>query len=392
MELKKQLTNEAGELLITDTEEVERLSMELAKSAKSVDLSSVDLEGGAYSGVREILRSRIVGQEEAVDAVVEALGDAEFADPEKPKGTFLFIGPTGVGKTQLSIELAKLLHGDAEKGYQRVNCSQLKSRGDITLLQGAPPGYIGYDDSTLLDQEKLAVPNNILVFDEIEKAHPSIHDFLMQALDIGEITMVNERKTISLRESIIILTSNAGSEDINELLNRKTAGFKTTEDDDFKHVPKDQLRETAFKALEKTFRPELIGRIDDKILFTHLTDEQHSLALERYIDEINSREPIAKRGISLNVAQEARDIVVRETTRRNSGGFREVQITFRNKVEREFTKLLRSGRVDNYSIVYALPASEEFKKSNPEAAIEFRAHNVASSLGKRAVAHNPPAK
>lgn len=377
MEQRIDYAQSSEELLITDPTEIGRITLELAMSGEAVDHTDDSFEDGPYSHLREQLQERIVGQEGAVDALIDALNDAEFSDPDKPIGTFLFLGPTGVGKSQLSAELATLIHGDTKKAYHKINCTQFKSYGDITLLQGAPLGYIGYGDSTLLDSKKLAVPKNVLVFDEIEKAHPAIHDFLMQILDEGEITLFTERNAVSLKECIVILTSNAGSGDINALLNKTSMGLRTSTDDAPRELSKEKLMDTAFEALEKIFRPEFIGRIENKILFTHLSDEHHSLALEQYVKEINTREPFQKRGISLEATDELREAIVKMTPRRSAGGVREVQNTFKKGVEREFVRHVRAGRIPNHSVAYATPASEATREKNPHAIAEFRAKRLS---------------
>lgn len=365
------------ELLITDPHEIGRLAVELTKSGALVDIDIDPGADGPYSHLREELYDRIVGQNTAIDALVDSLNDSDFTDPDRPIGTFIFMGPTGVGKSQLTKEISRLLHANSHDAYQSINCTQLKSSGDITMLQGSPLGYIGYGDNTILDPEKLKKPRNVLVFDEIEKAHPVIHDYLMQVLDEGEITLFTTREKLSLKNSIIILTSNAGSREVNDQLFKKTAGFKN--DTDPQSLPsREKLLEISLEALDKVFAPELLGRINDKILFTHLTDEHHALALQQYEQEMNRREPFKKIGVSLETSPDLRNELVRLTDRRSKGGFREVRATYEREVERMFIKLIRTGRIPHHSIAHAVVASEETKEKYPDAIVDFRTDHLSA--------------
>lgn len=376
MEMKKAPREEQ---LVTDPNVIGKYLIDLTESMELID-SSAESKNGPYTHLKSALNERIIGQSDAIDSLVDTLNQEEFRDPTKPIGTFMFLGPTGVGKSQTAKEVARLLHDGSDKAFININCAQLKSSGDVTALQGAPPGYIGYDQKSMLDEEAINQPRSVILFDEIEKAHPAFHDFLMQILDEGEISILNSGNKLSIRDSLVILTSNAGSSEINKLANKnkRSLGFSSIDQEGNADIPKSRLTDAAFRALEKEFKPEFLGRIENKVLFTHLTDEQHSLALDQYIKEMNLRDGYIKRGVSLSASPELRDYIVQSCPRRQVGGFREVRASFSRTIEREFQSHLLSGNIPNHSIVYAVPASEQTKERNPGAIADFRLHRLAA--------------
>lgn len=363
------------EHLVTDPRLVGEYFLEFIES---MEIAGQSDEGGPYSHLKSGLRERIVGQDEAVDSLIDVLNQEEFRDPARPIGTFMFLGPTGVGKSQTAKEISRLLHDGSDRAFLNINCAQFKSYGDVTVLQGAPPGYIGFNQPSILDEAIINQPRNVILFDEVEKAHPALHDFLMQILDEGEISIFNSGKKLSICNSIIILTSNAGSSEINDLLNNKPVGFQSAHQPGRVDIPEGKLTEVAFGALEKKFKPEFLGRIENKVLFRHLTDEQHALALEQYIKAVCTRDGYVKRGVYLDVSPALRDYVVESCPRRNIGGFREVKATFRKTIELEFQRRVLSGNIPENSLVYAVPASERTKQNNPAAIAEFRFKQFAA--------------
>lgn len=366
--------------IITDPQVIGRHVLELEGMMEIADDPGDEV--GPYSHFRAPLNERIVGQEDAINALVDALNHSEFGDPTRPIGTLMFLGPTGVGKSQTAKEIARLLHDGSEDAFLNINCTQFKSNGDIGFLQGAPPGYIGHDQAALLDEETISRPKSVILFDEVEKAHSTFHNFLMQIVDEGEISIFNANKKVSFRDSLIILTSNAGSSDINNLLEKNTVGFRAASHEGNPPVPKSKLEEVALAALEKIFKPEFLGRIQDKVLFTHLDDEQYSLALEQYVKEMNEREGYKKRGITISTSLELRRCIVENCSRRRAGGFREVSAAFRNTIERELEKRVLSGKIPRDSSVVIVPASDATKKRNQDAIADFRFQSISSQAAR----------
>lgn len=379
MQTERNWPNSNQEHLITDPQLVGEYFLELLESMELVEAGSNSYEGsGPYSHLKSSLSERIIGQDEAIESLVDTLNHEEFGDPTKPIGTFMFLGPTGVGKSQTAKEIARLLHDGSDKAFLNINCAQFKSYGDLTVLQGAPPGYIGYDQPSVLNEKVISQPKSVILFDEVEKAHPAFHDFLMQILDEGEISIFNTGKKLSIRNSIIILTSNAGSSEINALTDKRPVGFDAMSRQDEAPIPKSKLTDVAFSALERTFRPEFLGRIENKILFTHLTDEHHSLALDQYVRSLNLRDGYLARGVSVEVSPELRDYVVGRCTRRRAGGFREVRTSFRQTVERDLESYVRSGKIPRNSMVHAIPASKASRERNPDAVADFRIRRMTA--------------
>ena len=206
------------------------------------------------------LHGRIVGQDEAVRAVAEAVrrSRAGLADPRKPIGSFLFLGPTGVGKTELARTLADALFG-SEDLMVRFDMSEFQERHTVSRLVGAPPGYVGYDEAGQLTEQVRRRPYSVLLFDEIEKAHPDVFNILLQILDDGRLTDAQGR-TVDFKNTVVIMTSNLGADRIQE---HARSG-----------EPFEQLQEDLMDILRRSFRPEFINRIDEIIVFRALTEEQ----------------------------------------------------------------------------------------------------------------------
>jgi ATP-dependent Clp protease ATP-binding subunit ClpC len=214
-----------------------------------------------------ILHKRVVGQEEAVGAVAKAIrrGRVGLKDPNRPIGSFLFLGPTGVGKTELSKALAEAMFG-SENSIIRVDMSEYMEKHSISKLIGSPPGYVGYDEGGQLSEKVRQNPYSVILFDEIEKAHPDVFNILLQVLDDGHITDAQGRK-VSFKNTIIIMTSNAGAQNI---ISPKRLGFASVVDEkeDYK-----RMKDGVMDEVKKIFKPEFINRIDEIIVFHSLTME-----------------------------------------------------------------------------------------------------------------------
>ena len=225
-------------------------------------------EGERLVHMEDDLHQRIIGQEEAVVAVAEAIRRSRsgLSDPKRPIGSFIFLGPTGVGKTELAKSLAQFLFDD-ESNMVRVDMSEYMEKHTVSRLIGAPPGYIGYDEGGQLTEAVRRRPYRVVLFDEIEKAHPDVFNILLQVLEDGRLTDGHGR-TVDFRNTVIIMTSNLGTEG----MRRQPFGFRTEERDAEDETKK--LRESVDAALKSTFRPEFLNRIDETIVFHPLTQEQ----------------------------------------------------------------------------------------------------------------------
>lgn len=217
--------------------------------------------------LEKILHERVVGQEEAVSAVSKAIrrGRVGLKDPNRPIGSFLFLGPTGVGKTELSKALAEAMFG-SEDAMIRVDMSEYMEKHSVSKLIGSPPGYVGHEDGGQLSEKVRQNPYSVILFDEIEKAHPDVFNILLQVLDDGHITDSQGRK-VSFKNTIIIMTSNAGAE---RIVSPKTLGFSTNVDEkaDYK-----KMKDGVMEEVKRLFKPEFINRIDEIIVFHSLTKD-----------------------------------------------------------------------------------------------------------------------
>ncbi|MBR4807810.1 MAG: AAA family ATPase, partial [Lachnospiraceae bacterium] len=215
----------------------------------------------------EELHRRVIGQDEGVTKVCEAIirSRAGIKDPKKPIGSFLFLGPTGVGKTELSKALAEAIFG-TEEAIIRVDMSEYMEKHSISKMVGSPPGYVGYDEGGQLSEKVRRHPYSVVLFDEIEKAHPDVFNMLLQVLDDGHITDAQGRK-IDFKNTIIIMTSNAGAQSIIE---PKKLGFASVDDDKANY---ERMKSGVMDEVKRIFKPEFINRIDEIMVFHSLTKD-----------------------------------------------------------------------------------------------------------------------
>jgi ATP-dependent Clp protease ATP-binding subunit ClpC len=259
-------------------------------------------ESGKLRRMKEDMEGKVIGQDEAVGKVVKAIrrNRAGLKDPNRPIGSFIFLGPTGVGKTQLAKELARYMF-DTEDALIRIDMSEYMEKFSVSRLIGAPPGYVGYEEGGQLTEKVRRRPYAIVLLDEIEKAHPDVFNLLLQALDDGQMTDSLGRK-IDFRNSIIIMTSNIGARDLQEY--GKGVGFGTTARS---QAQEDNNRGIIEKALKKAFAPEFLNRIDDIIMFNSLKREDIHKIIDIELGYVYKR--IGELGYEIKLAEEAKDFL-----------------------------------------------------------------------------------
>lgn len=253
--------------------------------------------------LEEVLHQRVIGQDEAVRAVARAIRRARagLKDPKRPIGSFIFLGPTGVGKTELARALAEALFGD-EEAMVRLDMSEYMEKHTVSRLVGAPPGYVGYEEAGQLTEAVRRRPYSVVLFDEIEKAHPEVFNVLLQVLEDGRLTDAKGR-TVDFRNTVIIMTSNVGATTIK----RSGLGFTTavSEADSYEKMKKNIMEE-----LRRTFRPEFLNRIDETIVFHALKEEDIKRIVDLMLKDLNKR--LAENGLQVEVTDAAKEVLVKE--------------------------------------------------------------------------------
>ena len=253
------------------------------------------------------LRKRVIGQNEAIGAVARAIrrSRAGLKDPKRPIGSFLFLGPTGVGKTELAKSLAAELFG-GEANLIRLDMSEYMEPHTVARLFGSPPGYVGYDEGGQLTEQVRRRPYSVILLDEVEKAHPEVFNALLQIMDDGRLTD-GQGRTVDFKNTVVIMTSNAGS---TELKRAVRIGFSTRKDEDERDEQHEAMRSKAMEGLKRMFRPEFINRIDQIVVFHSLGREDLYQIVDLLLAQVRSR--LGEQGIDLVVDDKARDFLLRE--------------------------------------------------------------------------------
>lgn len=287
--------------------------------------------------LEHVLHERVIGQEEAVTAVAKAVrrGRVGLKDPNRPIGSFLFLGPTGVGKTELSKALADAVFG-TEKAMIRVDMSEYMEKHSVSKLIGSPPGYVGFEDGGQLSEKVRRNPYSVVLFDEIEKAHADVFNILLQVLDDGHITDSQGRK-ISFKNTIIIMTSNAGA---SRIVSPKNLGFATKQDTkaDYK-----KMKENVMEEVKHLFKPEFLNRIDETIVFHALEKEQIKEIVVLMMQNLSKRLEEQMR-ITLQPAQDVIEYITEESFDVTYGA-RPIRRTIQTKVEDSLADAVLDGRV-----------------------------------------------
>jgi ATP-dependent Clp protease ATP-binding subunit ClpB len=257
------------------------------------------------SRIEEALEKRVVGQNEAIEAVARALrrSRAGLADEDRPSGSFIFLGPTGVGKTELARALAEFMFND-EKALVRIDMSEYMERHAVSRLIGSPPGYIGHDEGGQLTEIIRHRPYSLILFDEIEKAHPEVFNILLQVLDNGRLTD-SKGKIVNFKNAVIILTSNVGSEYFREM---SGLGFASGGNEKEFQTKEEKFRESVMEALRESFRPEFLNRLDEVIIFNALTPKTLDRIVDIQLEEVKKR--LAEKNVTLNIRPEVRKYLV----------------------------------------------------------------------------------
>ncbi len=301
--------------------------------------------------MESILHKRVVGQDEAVKSLSRAIrrGRTGLKDPKRPVGSFIFLGPTGVGKTELSKALAEVLF-DHENALIRIDMSEYMDKFNVSKLIGSPPGYVGYDEGGQLTDKVRTNPYSVLLFDEIEKAHPDVFNILLQVLDDGRITD-GQGRTVDFRNTVVIMTSNVGAMQLTE---DRPLGFSFQQDNDESDYK--SLKGKVMTELKRSFRPEFLNRVDDIIVFHHLTKEHMNEIIEIMLK--NLRDRLKSRNITLKVTDEVKSYIIKKGYDKAYGA-RPMKRVIQNLIEDGLAeKLLLNEIGDNDTVTVELEGEQ----------------------------------
>ena len=301
-------------------------------------------ENERLKNLEKTLHARVIGQDEAVEAVAKAIrrGRVGLKDPKRPIGSFLFLGPTGVGKTELSKALAESLFGD-ENAMIRIDMSEYMEPHSVSKLIGSPPGYVGFDEGGQLTEKIRRKPYSVILFDEIEKAHPDVMNMLLQILEDGRLTD-SQGRTVNFKNTVIIMTSNIGARLITD---KKTLGFsknagKEAEKEETAKKEYEETKKEVMEALKKELRPEFINRIDEIIVFHKLTDKEISKIIDIMLKEVTNRLETQK--IKVELEPEVKELIASKGIDKNFGA-RPLRRTIQNVLEDRLAEEILDGNI-----------------------------------------------
>ncbi len=298
-------------------------------------------ENEKLKNLEETLHQRVIGQTEAVTAVAKAIrrGRVGLKDPKRPIGSFIFLGPTGVGKTELSKALAESLFGD-ENAMIRIDMSEYMEPHSVSKLIGSPPGYVGFDEGGQLTEKVRRKPYCVILFDEIEKAHPDVMNMLLQILEDGRLTDAQGR-TVSFKNSVIIMTSNVGARLITD---SKTLGFSNNSEDKETDEQKkyEETKKAVLQELKKEFRPEFINRVDEIIVFHKLTDKEIESIIDIMLKEVIKR--MEDNNIEIKIDKSVKELIAKKGIDKAYGA-RPLRRTIQNVVEDKLAEEILDGKI-----------------------------------------------
>ena len=340
---------------------VARKNWEITKSGntKSVDAEDIAMIVSDWTGIpvtsitqdeserllkmEDTLHNRVVGQDQAVRAIARALrrGRVGLKDPKRPIGSFLFLGPTGVGKTELCKTLAEAMFGD-ENAMLRVDMSEYMDKHSTSKMIGSPPGYVGYDEGGNLTEKVRRKPYSVLLFDEIEKAHEDVFNIMLQILEDGVLTD-SQGQTVDFKNTIIVMTSNAGARNITE--NRSALGFAANEDDDNSTAEEhERIHDSVMEEVKKLFKPEFLNRIDEIIVFHKLSKENIEEICVKMLETVNKR--MKNIGISMSYD----DSAIKQLAEQGYDpvyGARPLRRVIQNRIEDTVAEMLLESKIKN---------------------------------------------
>ncbi|WP_326907415.1 ATP-dependent Clp protease ATP-binding subunit [Sedimentibacter sp. MB31-C6] len=382
-EKKAAITNQDFEKAASLRDEEKELSLELdkqkklwaAKNSKDSSIGAEEIAGiiAQWTGIpvkklqgdeserllnmEEILHKRVIGQETAVDAIAKAIRRSRVGlkDPKKPIGSFIFLGPTGVGKTELSKALAESMFGD-EDAMIRVDMSEYMEKHSVSKLVGSPPGYVGFDDGGQLTERVRRKPYSVILFDEIEKAHPDVFNILLQILDDGRLTD-SKGRTVDFKNTVVIMTSNVGASTIKK---QRTLGFATSSSNEEKDEY-EKMKENVMSQLKQTFRPEFLNRIDEIIVFHSLNKEHIKKIVSLMIDSLSKR--LETLNIKIELDEKAKELLADEGFDPVYGA-RPLQRAIRRKIEDRLSEELLKGTVKKSDTIKISANEKELVFSN----------------------------
>ena len=306
-------------------------------------------ENEKLKNLEKNLHERVIGQDEAVEAVAKAIrrGRVGLKDPKRPIGSFLFLGPTGVGKTELSKALAECLFGD-ESAMIRIDMSEYMEPHSVSKLIGSPPGYVGFDDGGQLTEKIRRKPYSVVLFDEIEKAHPDVMNMLLQILEDGRLTD-SQGRTVNFKNTVIIMTSNIGARLITD---KKSLGFSSNKEENTEKKEYEETKKEVMEALKKELRPEFINRIDEIIVFHKLTDKEINKIIDIMLKDVVNR--LKEQKIEIELEPEVKKLIAKKGIDKNFGARplrRTIQSVLEDRLAEEILDgNLKKGKVNKIDI------------------------------------------